>query len=632
MAQQIFESLTSNLEANIADPSTPLDTRLFEEAELILPETLPADGKVKLISLISQLLQTIQQDPTPAVNLLLRLLQEYSYSDVLRLGSNAIPYTSGLAVGDHMVSFNRLILAILRKATLNAADAASVAGMLDTVLALVRLWLCTGDTGIASQASQLLLDLLRIDQSISRDPNEALPSGGQGLMWKRMFGDQDVYRTMFEACSLTGKGPGDVNLSKSQRTLAQARLLEWLPRVGRMDWSAIERSHHAVVEKEFGVEDGGLLDFAALRMVDTKDDVLMYRCLIDFFSDLLQCAKTNIRIPGSGTPDSPGLRYLISQGLHARTAAIYVQLPGVQLDPLETMFLYGPAANYIATYASDYPDHFLASQMPKQVLERLSTTLNLSPAKWAHADSPKHDLHVLASLPRKALLAISGTDDWRSSPLSLVPSKATNADALNTLATIFHGPSDSMTYDMSTAQQQDIVDTEEATHARALYYNYLSHNPKFWSDIVTHADTIALKDLALSALNVLHSVITATWPSTSSPSQSPQLPTDLATPPTGHLAIPSPPSLEYTLPYLLKPPQTFANLVGGRGDTESAAYKIAATKFDALKAFHGRLQHEVQRSPGEGYEEILATVAKRLAEGPLSREGEVGGRIGTLEL
>ncbi|KAK4493959.1 hypothetical protein PRZ48_015145 [Zasmidium cellare] len=628
MAQNLSGRLIQNIEATTTDPSTPLETRLFEEAELILPESLAANEKAYLVIRLSNLLQTIQQDPTPAVNLLLKLVQEYTYSDVLKLGSN-IPFTSGLAVGEHMVSFNRLILALLHKATLNAADAASVASMLDTVLALVRLWLCTSDTGIASSASQLLLDLLRVDQSISKDPNEDLPSGGQGLMWKRVFGDRDVYRTIFEACSLTGKGPGDLKLSKSQRTLAQARLMEWLPRVGTMDWAVIERSHHVDVEKEFGVGEGaGLLEFAALRMVDVKDDVLMYRCLIDFFSELLQCSKSDVRIPGSAAQDSPALRYLITQGLHARTAAIYVQLPGVQLDPLESMFLYGPAANYIATYASIYPEHFLASQMPKQVLERLSTALNLSPGKWAHADSPKHDLHVLASLPRKALFTTSGTDNWRSSPLSLVPSKATNPDALNTLATIFHGPPDTITYNLAT-QQQDPATSEEPTYARALYYTYLSHNPTLWSDIITHADTIALKDLALSALNVLHSVITATWP----PSQSTiPLPTALATPASGHLAILSPPSLEHTLPYLLKPPQTFANLVGGRGDVESAAYKIASAKFDALRAFHGRLQGEVERSSGEGYEEILATVGKRLAEGPLSREGEVGGRVGTLEL
>ena len=37
-------------------------------------------------------------------------------------------------------------------------------------------------------------------------------------------------------------------------------------------------------------------------------------------------------------------------------------------------------------------------------------------------------------------------------------------------------------------------------------------------------------------------------------------------------------------------------------------------------------------TPNEGYEEILGTIGKRLAEGPVSREGEVGGRVGTMEL
>lgn len=619
MAQNVQDRLVENIEAATKDPSTPLDSRLFEEAELILPETIPEDAKSHIVSLLSQLLPTIQQDPTPAVNLLLKLVDQYSYGDVLKLGS--IPFTDGLAVGEHMTSFNRLIIALLGKATRNAADAASVAGMLDTVLALVRLWLCTSDTGVATQAQSLILDLMKVDQTISKDPSEDLPSGGQGLMWKRIFGDRDVYRTFFEVCSLTG--PSSIKLSKSQRTLAQARLMEWLPKVGAMDWNAVSRSHHEDVEKEVKVE-GGLLDFAALHMVDTKDDVLMYRCLIDFFSELLQSTKSTVRIPGSGAPDSAGLRYLISQGLHGRTAGLYVQLPGVQLDPLESMFLYGPAANYIATYASNYPEHFLTSQMPKQVLDRLSSALNLSPGKWAHAESPKHDLHVLASIPRKAL--VSGTDDWRSSPLSLIPSKATNPDALNTLAAIFHGPHREITFPAPPAGGEDPQVEEEATNARALYYTYLTHNPHLWNDIATHADTVALKDPALSALNVLHAVITATWPSTTISSPS------LATPTSGHLAILSPPALEYTLPYLLKPPQSFANLVGGRGDVESAAYKIASAKFDALRAFYGRLEGEVERSPGEGYEEILATVGKRLAEGPLSREGEVGGRVGTLEL
>ena len=72
--------------------------------------------------------------------------------------------------------------------------------------------------------------------------------------------------------------------------------------------------------------------------------------------------------------------------------------------------------------------------------------------------------------------------------------------------------------------------------------------------------------------------------------------------------------------------------MGGRGDAESSAYKIASAKFDALRALNSRLMVQVEQQPGQGYEDILATISKRLAEGPMSREGEVGGRIGTLEL
>ena len=105
--------------------------------------------------------------------------------------------------------------------------------------------------------------------------------------------------------------------------------------------------------------------------------------------------------------DSVGLQYLITHGIHVRMLAIYLQLPGAQLDAVETMFLYGPAAKYLATYASDYPQHFLASQMPRQINERLIHALDMSPGRWAHAsDAPTHDLFLARSLPRKAFVPI----------------------------------------------------------------------------------------------------------------------------------------------------------------------------------------------------------------------------------
>ncbi|UJO19923.1 uncharacterized protein CLAFUR5_10223 [Fulvia fulva] len=623
MADTIIQRLNDNVNATTNDSAVALDERLFDEAELIVTQSLPAETRLQLVSSLSSLLLNLQQDPTPAVNLLLKLVEPFSFSHVLQLGN--VPFTEGLAVGEHMVAFNRLILALLSKASHNAADAATLAGMLDTVLALVRLWLCTRDTGITNQSHQILLDLLAVDQQ-REDTDAHVPTGGQGLFWKRIFGDRDVYRTFFEACSLTG--PSLLKLNKSQRTLAQARLMEWLPKVAAMDWNAASKSHHPEIEAEYKV-NGGLLDLAATHMVDTKDDVLMHQVLINFYSDILRATKPTVRLAGS-PGDSAGLRYLVTQGVHAGTAAIYVQLPGVQLDPLEAMFLYGPAAHYIATYASEYPDHFLASQMPKQALDRLGVALDLSAAKWAHSDSPKHDLHLLASLPRKALLATTGTAGWRASPLSLLPSKATNPDVLNTLAAVFHGPARDVIFRPGTTLEQEPTTIEEASQARALYYHYIASNNRFWEDITRHADTVALKDLALAAINCLTAVVTANW--NDSETETTTLPTTLATPPSGHLAILSPPALEYALPYLLKPPQTFANIVGGRGDAESSAYKIAAAKFDSLKAFQVRLVTQVEQSPGQGYEDILATINKRLAEGPLSKEGEVGGQVGTMEL
>lgn len=621
MAEDIYHRVFANIRE---DPeTTTLDTRLFEEAQLILPNYLTGtqelyDNRLLLMrNLAADLMDTRRQDHTPVVNLLMKLFDGWTWQQVCDFGTSSIPYKDGLAAGEGMVAFNKLMLCLLEKATRSSVDAAHAGGMLETMRALVMLWLSTENSGVAEQAGHVLYDLLKVDL-----PGETVRSGGQGLVWKRVFGDKDVYNVFFETTSLE---KGLVSLSKNQKTIAQARLMDWLPKVGALDWSAVSRSHHVVVEERYlGKGKWSLLDYVALHMVDYKDDVLMHRCLIDFYSGLLRATK-KMDTHTMAQHDSVGLQYMIMHGLHARTAAIYLQQQ--QVDPVDAMFLYGPAANYLAIYAEEYSKHYLAGQMPTQVNERLLQTLDLTPGKWAHAESPKNDLHLLASLPRKALLPFT------SSPVALLPSKATNADVLNTLASIFHGPErQAITFPpqspLSNGSGSE-QDAEEAAAARAVYFSYLANNQRFWQDVTTHADTVALIDLALAAINCLTAVITANW---SAKAEQPLPSSSIATPEIGHLAILSPPALEYTLPYLLKPAQTFANLVGGRGDSESAAYKIALAKFDALRALNSRLMTQVEQKPGEGYEEILATISKRLAEGPMTREGQVGGAVGTLEL
>ncbi|KAI7279133.1 hypothetical protein KC345_g5521 [Hortaea werneckii] len=631
MADDVLRRTLTALDDTQNDP-----TKTFEEAAMVLPHYLKGTQDLidQRISLMRRLAGDLTDGRRPQdhalamVNLLIKLFDGWTWQQVCEFGTQSIPFKNGLAVGEGMVPFNRLMLALLEKATGSPADAAHAASMLETVQAVVKLWLCTGDTGVATQAGQLIQDLLKVD-SPAQGVGDAPTGGGQGLVWRRVFGDRDVYSIFFESCSLSSKVE---SMSKNAKTLAQARLMEVLPRLAAMNWQAVANSHHRDIEAKYEIaQGGGLMDFAALRMVDYKEDVLMHRCLIDFFSDLMQ-ATAGLDTHTMAPHDSLGLQYLITHGLHARTSAIYLQLPGSNPDPIDSMFLYGPAANYLATYASTYPGHFLAGQMPKQVNDRLMHTLELSPGRWAHSDSPKNDLHLAASLPRKALLP---EGSWSSSPVSLLPSKATNPDALHTLATIFHGPEQkALVFPPPAEGHTDPDAAEEGAAARAIYYHYLANNPRFWQDITTHADTVALKDLALSAIRCITSVITAEWPTTTSSTTAADLPlpTTIATPESGHLAILSPPALEYTLPYLLRPPPTFANLVGGRGDPESSAYQIASAKFDALRALNSRLMVQVEQQPGQGYEEILATIGKRLAEGPMSREGQVGGNVGVLEL
>ena len=64
-----------------------------------------------------------------------------------------------------------------------------VAGKPDVVGALVRLWLCTTDTAVASKAHDVLLGLLMADD-IGVEGQGFVESG---LLWRRVFRDKDIY-------------------------------------------------------------------------------------------------------------------------------------------------------------------------------------------------------------------------------------------------------------------------------------------------------------------------------------------------------------------------------------------------------------------------------------------------------
>jgi len=227
-----------------------------------------------------------------------------------------------------------------------------------------------------------------------------------------------------------------------------------------------------------------------------------------------------------------------------------------------------------------------------------------------------------------------------------MPVTRTNQDALKTLATVFHGPPKVCTATFLTLftnlTQEEITfpqietlgsDTNrtrtESAFARLLTALFINHKPNTFSDIISHADTIAMKENALAALALLRALITSSWssdPIADIPADDPTYARLSSFPKTGLDLILDPSISGGVLPALLKPATSFSNLVGGRGDAENAAYQVAIAKFDVLKALGRQLEEN------GGREDVLFMVKRRINEGPWGVSGSVGSRIGTLEL
>jgi len=381
--------LQSRLEAHIAqvrdDASITLDERLFHEAETFLAVQLynTPPELLSLITLLSSLIPTLQQDPTPVIKLLQRLVEPFSFTDILQLDP-PVDFLAGLDVT--AIPFNPLVLQLLAKASRSAKDVAILANMPAVVQALVRLLLCTTEVGIADQAATVIVDLLRADREESPVANHGVGdesvtrAGGQGLFWRRLFADRDVYALLYSVCDLktTTESP---NLGKREKTLAQARLLALVPRIGRLDWHYLVKSHNQEVERAHGLLDGeGLLDFACLHMVNTKDDVLhmnFLQFLAELISSIKEPSHTDRHI-------SVSLSYLLDRKLHKQAISFWLDPDDPSHDPLDLKFLYGPSARYISTYASSYPEAFLQSQDFRPVLNRLNKAFSsISANEWA---------------------------------------------------------------------------------------------------------------------------------------------------------------------------------------------------------------------------------------------------------
>jgi hypothetical protein len=289
----VLGELSSHLQNVDEDPTTPLDTELLEKSELftstpeyrneLWKETQP------LFLQIASLLPKLQQDPAPLTHFIVKMAEPYRFEDI-----KDVEFEVGLDL--QAVPFHGLLLTLLGKATANSLDAQALANRPTVVSSIVRLWLCTQDAGIATQAEDLLTSLLQVSKNEPTvvPEQDSLHTYGTGPMWRRLFGDRDIISLYYHYTSLKQlDNPASPLLSKRDKTIAQARLLSWLPRVGALHWSALVSSHHIEIEREVGLKEGqGLIHYAALKMVDTEDDMLMHMTLINFFGVLITTVTT----------------------------------------------------------------------------------------------------------------------------------------------------------------------------------------------------------------------------------------------------------------------------------------------------------------------------------------------------
>ena len=559
-----------------------------------LPESIEESSKDCVLNRLSDLLPTLQQDPTPVTSLIIVLVSSttYDFTRVLKI-QPPVDFISGFS--SSLPPINLTALTLLKRATYRKSDIDIVAGKADVVAALILLWLRTPETAVAVLAHDVILGLLLAGVGESTMSDSGIMD--EGLMWRRILRDRDIYGSIFSICSLN-TADQEWPMSKREKTISQGRLLDMLLKI---DSNPIRTSQIPDIEQRFGVKDGGLLQFAAIHMVDYQNDVLMHITLIDFYAKYLL------------TDHTFALHFLRSNGLHNRSLAYYLE-PEKQ-DSLELKYLYSSSAAYLAMYCSTYPQDLLSSPIAGQILSRVTqATENLD----GQMGQQNNDfLVVLMSLPRVMLIPRSRG----SSPLFLIYVKAASPGAFAALASILSGRCGSM--------------PEEKAAARALYYLEMEKYPDFWERVVTAADTVALTVSAMSAISLIGAVITATWsplPATDS-ATSFRLPSEgeLAAkchaeslPQSGIEAIMTQPAREIVIPYLMRP----ARGGGGGGHVECPEYQIASAKHEVLTLFHQRLAQWVE-TRGEG-QDMVAAVGRRVAQGPMGGMSEVGAQVGTI--
>ncbi|KAI1077951.1 hypothetical protein F5B20DRAFT_549914 [Whalleya microplaca] len=291
------DELEKHLDELLVDPTLTPKLKLFDDVELQITDANIPPLIPRLLPKITEILNKYQQDPAILCSLAIKLLGPLTFTHILSLASEDAIIQ---AMRSPAPSANVLAMTILEKAAKSPSEAAILAMMNNVITSFLTQWLSAPQVEVAEKGSKVLGDLLDVDCDVR--PSDGLSvngmeittrkPAGQGLMWRRIFHDRDIYGLLLSLCSNGPHQKSEGGLSPQQLTLAQGRLLRILPRLAALNFSVVARTDFPELNQRYANfnDDGGLLHFAALHMID-KEDMLMHLTLIDFFEALLSIQR-----------------------------------------------------------------------------------------------------------------------------------------------------------------------------------------------------------------------------------------------------------------------------------------------------------------------------------------------------
>jgi hypothetical protein len=293
-ANKLFPQVFDHLQAVEQHPETPLDEDLLRRAGRALDAGTEVKSLWQLLSKGEEMLQSLTQDPLYLTRLLEKVVPLIPFDD---LRSVISPSKLEEGLNSPSIAIQLLCLAYFIRASDSPSGASYIASSSSLVQTLIQLWLSVENTEVSERALECIVALLAVDSPES-STFVAADTGvgeaqGQGLFWRRLFHDTQVYSLFFLWTSLK-KSKYDLKTKKGQQqvTISQARLFDFLRRTAVLDWATITTSTIPQVEADFipdlgsGQPYGGLLAYAASHMID-RSDFLMEVLRTDFFLKLL---------------------------------------------------------------------------------------------------------------------------------------------------------------------------------------------------------------------------------------------------------------------------------------------------------------------------------------------------------